>query len=431
MTSTEWLAPSGPYPVGLVEFELDDRRHAAMYAQPPAPNRRIKVMAWHPAAAVDGRRRRRYFENVESLDKFLETTPLDPAMSARVRETATMSHLNAPVADGKWPTLVFNHGGAGWAQQNSLLVEELASHGFVVLAPFHPNESWTHQLPDGAVIEQNPLMNSEMIAWGAKLGSDYMKVYFGPGTLAERLRLAGDHVKSMRPVCLGATAHDRVRDNLIVVDCVEDGETPEAARALALAADTKRLGYFGMSYGGHVAALSCLNDPRAGAGVNLDGGFFTGEALGRELGLPFMALTEDTALAARHMGQQPTPLSANGPSMLDVLYERIDGTAPQAPLRRISIAGMAHNSFTDMPWLLRDQAGQQMLIGELPAERQIAAQRRFVLDFFDTYLRQAPRAFPRAALSDFSDIAIAHDRPAMPARERAETRSPSSPTSLS
>jgi dienelactone hydrolase len=421
MISTAWLQPSGPYPVGLIEFELVDGRHAAMYAQPPAHNRRIKVMAWYPAAAVEGFRRRQYFENVESLEKFLELVPLDPAICTRLRETTTTSHVNAPVAEGKWPTLVFNHGGAGWAQQNTLLVEELASRGYVVLAPFHPHESWTHQLPDGAVIEQNPRMNAEMMAWGAKLGGDYMRVYFGSAPLSERLRLAGDQIKSMRQVWLGATAHDRMRDNLFLVDCVEDGAAPEAAHALAQAADTTRLGYFGMSYGGHVAALSCLNDPRANAGVNLDGGFFSGEVLGRELGVPFLALTEDTALAARQMGQHGAAMRADGPTMLDMLYERIDGTAPKAPLYRISIAGMAHNSFTDMPWMLRDQAGQHMLIGELPAERQIEVQRRFVIDFFDTYLSRRPRAFPHAAVDDFSDIAILHDRPAMLARERAES----------
>jgi dienelactone hydrolase len=318
---------------------------------------------------------------------------------------------------------VFSHGGAGYAHQNTLLMEHLASHGYVVLAPFHPHESWTHQLGDGTVVTQSPRMMSEMMQLATMVTPDYMKVFLGGCSLPERLDIARTEVKKLRPIWLGATAHDRMRDNVFIVDCVEDGAVPETAQALARIADTTRLGYFGMSYGGHVAALCCLNDPRARAGINIDGGFFTAEVLGREIGVPFLALTEDTSVMAKQVKMDVT-LAADRPSMLDVLYERIDGTVPAAPMHRVSLRGMAHLSFTDLPWMVRGQEGLQHLVGAVTPETTIAVQRSFVQDFFDTYLQGKGRQFPQAAAREFADVAVIHDRNALLERERRSIDAP-------
>lgn len=48
---------------------------------------------------------------------------------------------NATVAEGTFPVVVFSHGHQAFAECSSFLMEHLASHGFVVIAPDHTNNT--------------------------------------------------------------------------------------------------------------------------------------------------------------------------------------------------------------------------------------------------------------------------------------------------
>jgi predicted dienelactone hydrolase len=53
---------------------------------------------------------------------------------------------NVPVADGRYPVVVFSHGFAGFRTQSTFLTTHLASWGFVVAAPEHTDRDLTHVL---------------------------------------------------------------------------------------------------------------------------------------------------------------------------------------------------------------------------------------------------------------------------------------------
>jgi dienelactone hydrolase len=48
---------------------------------------------------------------------------------------------DAPVADGKFPLIIFSHGNGGFRMQNVFWCEHLASHGYIVVAPDHTGNS--------------------------------------------------------------------------------------------------------------------------------------------------------------------------------------------------------------------------------------------------------------------------------------------------
>lgn len=52
---------------------------------------------------------------------------------------------NAPVAESRWPVILFSHGSCGLPGQSPFYVETLASWGFVVAAPPHPGNMTTDQ----------------------------------------------------------------------------------------------------------------------------------------------------------------------------------------------------------------------------------------------------------------------------------------------
>lgn len=63
----------------------------------------------------------------------------------------THSYRDAALSDAQptYPVLVFSHGFWGAPGQNTVQMEELASHGYVVFSVGHPYESMELRFPDG------------------------------------------------------------------------------------------------------------------------------------------------------------------------------------------------------------------------------------------------------------------------------------------
>jgi len=386
----------------------------------PTSYRRLKVMAWYPAASVEGCRRRRYLDPRDVEPDALNVltfaqVPNEDLVRAAALETA--SHGGAPVAPGRFPVLVFCHGALSYPQQNMTLFEYLASHGYLVVSVAHPHESATHALADGTTLVCHPDMRddaSKVMSFPRQLS-----IYFG-SDLADRMDAARASLAHLRLSWYGRLPHMWADDLVFVVDRLAGKAVSPAAAPVAEAADLEHLAYFGMSYGGHVAALCCLKDPRARAGANFDGGFFTAEVLGREIGVPFLCLMSDRAQAAKVLEYGPVaPPATDGQAMLDLLYARMDGTPPAQPVHRLIVRNALHMDFTDLPSLFGGGAGLPGRLGDVPTDRLMALQFRITRDFFDTYVRGESRDFPREVAAEFDDLVVAQDHAAMLARRPA------------
>ncbi len=109
----ETLDAPGPYAVGV-------RITEAKYTPPlTTEERKLSTVVWYPAEATEGER---------------------PFYVLRSSEVAT---LDAPaLALGPRPVVVFSHGHQAYAAAMSQLMEHLASHGYVVIAPTHTGNTF-------------------------------------------------------------------------------------------------------------------------------------------------------------------------------------------------------------------------------------------------------------------------------------------------
>lgn len=121
-------AEAGPYAVGERTIKLPSG---------------VRVEVWYPAdpAAVAGK-------PVATYDV---ADWLPPALKELLPEGTAVTYPSGgvrgvPVADGKFPLVVFSHGYAGFRTQSSALTSALASWGFVVAAPDHPSRNLTRVL---------------------------------------------------------------------------------------------------------------------------------------------------------------------------------------------------------------------------------------------------------------------------------------------
>jgi predicted dienelactone hydrolase len=100
-------AKDGPYGVGLTTLEWTDDRGKALVAD-----------AWYPADVAG------------------EPDPYEPFVMTG------LAHRGADRVEGTWPVVAFSHGYSGFRDQSIFLTEWLASHGFVVVAPDHPDNTF-------------------------------------------------------------------------------------------------------------------------------------------------------------------------------------------------------------------------------------------------------------------------------------------------
>jgi predicted dienelactone hydrolase len=392
-----------------MQFAVTDASRVAPHAPQATAQRDIVVMAWYPASNVSGHPRKRYMEERDvSIEGHASLNVLHIASQdqAPLAQIETAAYENAPIAAGAFPLIIYCHGLIAFAQMNSVLMEHLASNGYIVLSVAHPFESGTHFHPDGRRME----MDSSIMADIARMAvvPKNLDAFFGPD-LATRRDATSSLIAWLRSTPIPRLVHNWAEDLIHVVDRIVQGDVPAAAREISAVADKDRVGYLGMSFGGHVAALCCLKDPRAMAGANLDGGVFTAEPLARELGVPFLAFTGDMSAAAAALGRTVDRPKPTGATHLDVAYQREDGMEPEWPLHRLGVRGTSHLDFADFP-ILFNAMKARALASAMPIERWFELKVRVVGDFFNRYLRGDTKDFPGNLPAEFSDLLVVHQR---------------------
>ncbi len=123
----------GPWPVGIRTAELYDAER----------ERTFSVDVWYPAALdAPGGVPNEYTMPVLTTLK-LPSTALRDAVGA----------------EGQWPLVLFSHGFGGIRFQTFFMTEHLASHGFVVVAPDHPGNTFGEfsRLDDDEAILQSSI----------------------------------------------------------------------------------------------------------------------------------------------------------------------------------------------------------------------------------------------------------------------------------
>jgi predicted dienelactone hydrolase len=127
-------SPTGPYPVGTATRRITDMNRPVHLLR-DEPGRALFVRLWYPAEDPGTK--------PEALWADLrDAAGLPPPMRllmAYLRNVRTSSRRDAPFARSIPPRglVVYSHGLVSFAAENTALMEDLASHGYVVMALQH------------------------------------------------------------------------------------------------------------------------------------------------------------------------------------------------------------------------------------------------------------------------------------------------------
>lgn len=333
--------PTGPQQVGTVSLHLIDRSRPDPWV-PSESARELMVQVWYPARNIRGYSREPWIS--PASEKIL-----NPPGSG-VLLPLTHGYAGAPVEPGRHPVVLYSPGLGGWRAGNTAVVEQLASHGYVVVTIDHTHDSQVVEFPGGRVAEAalpEPIDEAD-----------------GERIIAKALAV-------------------RVADTRFTLDrlgALKRGHNPDAEhrslpQGLAGALDLSRVGMLGMSLGGATAAETMLEDQRIRVGVNLDGTIF-GRAVTAGLDRPFL-----------QFGSEPDDGEAD--DTWNAFWARLRG-----PRLEIQLTGSKHLSFTDLHTFNQQsglsEAELEPLFGTIDASRSITVQRAYVLAYFDRYLRHRP-----------------------------------------
>lgn len=228
----ELPTPLGEHRVGVRQVLLTDPARRDPHAATARP---IQIRIWYPADTVTGPTRPYMASAVAAA--WRSTLPAAAGFETMVT-TNSENDAGLSAAQPRWPVLLFSHGRSFPAENYQILLEQLASDGWVVVAISHPYEEAATQLPDGRVLP-----------------------FQGP---------TWEHDSLMGQVLQGVV-DELVQDAKVVLDWLAGRDSSAADPFRGRLALERGVGYAGHSLGGAAAVWTMQRDPRVAAVASWEG----------------------------------------------------------------------------------------------------------------------------------------------------------------
>lgn len=349
-------APTGPHQVGTRTLEMVDRSRPAGFGH--TGPRRLMVQLFYPR--VRARCRPEPYAPAAIVRRLQSIIG-----ESRGAEIATHVCAGGRVARGRLPVLIFSHAYTANRSTYTALESDLASRGYIVVAPDHTFDAFAVWFPGGKLVKG---------LFGTPLASKPVSA----GTLANLLAV-------------------RTADVRFVLSRIES-LAERRGSFLRGHVDRAEVGILGHSLGGATATRAATLDRRIRASANIDGSLFGSWAGRVRSRKPFLLLTSQVLDPAEYRSESLCRYFAHA----------------RGPKWALSLPGALHLSYSDFealaPQIARIDPGWSYaklypaVLGTIDAARAIAAQRAAVARFFDVYVRRIGKRFkPPAAFAPIPD----------------------------
>lgn len=375
--------PSGSYAIGRQSLQLTDPSRADQFSPGPLHHRELMVYIWYPAQRVEVNPLRPYLPGAKGLDKDAaahqamrqEFEGLWPSIVSGTIQSHAISGAPVAIQQGQFPVVLFSHGLMSTTFSYTAQIEDLVSHGYVVVAIDHPDAASAILFTDG-----------------------HIRAFRHFPTSPSKDPLQAMVTAAAEEVQIGAA------DVRFVVETLAQGRI-----LLAKAMDLTRMAAAGHSYGGTLTARACQLDPRIKVCISEDGavnpvGAFIDYRDHTALIQPFLLLeigrpdpSEDELLRMRESRGQWRNYQAHK-------REQLASCKAGSYHVLLSGPGISHGSFSDEP-ILNDSSG--------PAEQSAALKNLLLIErieraFLDKYLKKYPATLLDSPELTPSGVTIEH-----------------------
>ena len=377
-SQTESLSkPTGKYFVGVTYLSFVDHDRKELFDNNQEKNREITVKAWYPSDIKSDFEP--YLLNSESefAIKYLQFPEI-----FRILKTNSSRDIPVSSKESKYPILIFSHGWGEHYSQNSVLMEELASHGYIVFSISHHYECKFSSFPDGRFIYID--MNSQRLQkiMGEMANPKALAViqeFSSASNDQERLQVFADMEKVL-PTGLSGSLSYWAEDISFFIDQLNGLNNENRIFKNKLNLD--EIGVFGMSLGGLASNEVSMLDNRVKACASMDGGFH-GLISKSEIRVPTMFLNSN-----RYLG-----------------YGNIFTNRSEMDCYSLTVKYSDHMNFSD--YSIYPVPAAKPLLGSIEGGKVIEIMNIMVLNFFDKYLKEKHDIDLIIKAKLFSEIEIA------------------------
>lgn len=363
----ELPVPGGPHRIGTTWLVVNDSTRVERFSDTPGATRELPVKLWYPVPdSTTG--------PIGPYAAPESVTALFPvALSQRLRRVKTHAVVDAPMADLRAPVLVFSHGYGGYAEQNTVQMEELASRSYVVASIAHPGEAAWAPYPDGRGVAYATQLTETAKRRRKERGEGVMALRRRHKRLlaaldtpdaAQRLDRYREFLRLRDEPLFSESVKEWALDTGTVVDHLQALDAGMPASPFKGKLDMARLGVFGMSYGGATAVEFGRTDARCIAAANIDGLPYGG-LLDSSISVPLLVIA---AGDEGHAAWVPGLDRCNGPTYL------------------ANVPDTTHMGLTDLPLQIPPVLRWTRMGGRMPAARRGSIMNDFLVAFFEKHL---------------------------------------------
>lgn len=232
---------TGDYNVGIHYFHFVDTNRNEPFLEGSTQKRELMVKIYYPAQTDESKPYTPYFRDSAELLRLLAAGyGLPDFLLSHLRLVKTYSKEGLPLANGEpsYPVILFSHGGGTTMEVHTAQAEDLASHGYIVVAIDHPYVSSATIFPNRVVSAREATTNFDS-------GEPVVII---SQIMADDARFVIDKLEEMNDGRVESIFHGRL--------------------------DLNRIGVAGHSLGGAVAYNLAIHDNRVKAALNLDGAVY-------------------------------------------------------------------------------------------------------------------------------------------------------------
>jgi hypothetical protein len=379
--------PTGSYKVGCTNLYFIDKYRSESFTSDDSDFRQIWSRIWYPANLPVGEKKMNYMDETAAR-AVANWWNLPSFIFKDFALVKTHAYANVPIQvnSNPYPIIFFNHGYQLVPHMYTVLMEELASHGYVVFSVGHAYETPFFEKPDGSYIvfePQNEFRQLRLIEGSDTVREKVIFEFPKTNTWHERDSLYKELFK------ISSNYNESIRiwaaDVSSIINLIDSINNTVFFGGML---DPNHIGVIGHSFGGASAGQATLIDTRIKAGINIDG-LQNGDMAIKDLQRPYMFVASHTL-----------PFSdENGVLFADPFFERSNSIS-----YIILIKNSKHENFSDLP--LMGPLMKKMTSGEIDPYRCTKIVNTFILEFIGKYLKEEESKLLDGNSRDYPEVVL-------------------------
>ena len=378
--------PTGPHAIGTLTYHWVDMSRPELFTEDPNDHRELMAQVWYPAENKPSSPRAPYIQDADSVTSSIgRLLNLPEFIFSHFKYVTTNAVASAPITYDKssYPVLIYLTGINGFRSINTFQIEELVSHGYIVVGIDQPGNAPSVSFPDG----------QQIFGWSR---NEILP-----------LIMQSENAQTKAPTLYGKILPDGIipyyaQDASFALNQMTGLNKSDPNHILTGRLDLGHAGVFGISLGGMNGAQASLKDPRFKACLIMDVNM-TADVVKSGIQQPSMFITRD-AETMRLEGWAEKDITQTLTNMRTV-YESLPSDGYY-----VEIPKMFHVNFTDLPYW-SPIVSQLGMTGPINGQRGFDIVNAYSLAFFDKELKGQSSSLLNGLSKQYPEVNFETRRP--------------------